>query len=321
MDEAVPVVVGARQRAVRPHHHAGDRADLLRGDVDLVDDLHRILLERDGQVAAGEIQRRQRAQRGLQAAPAGSPAARSCRRARAARTRNCAASASATARSASPSRRRAGSGRRRPSEIRQRRSRAAASTLSRRLVKRTNSARHPTKDTAMPRPIRRVVTGHNAQGRSIFIMDGPAPSVHSRGTGATAVDRALGDQRARRRATPATTIRRSTQPQRLPPPKNGTNFRVVEYPPDSPAGRGAAGAGLVARRQVRGLRPRPEERAPSRLPQDRLDRLRHRAVGRNLRADGRGRGAAQGRRRADPARHQSRLEQPHRTSRAASPSC
>ena len=37
----------------------------------------------------------------------------------------------------------------------------------------------------MPRPFRRVVTGHNAQGKSVFIMDGPAPSVHSRGTGAT----------------------------------------------------------------------------------------------------------------------------------------
>ena len=39
----------------------------------------------------------------------------------------------------------------------------------------------------MPRPIRRVVTGHNAQGKAVFIADGPAPAVYDRGPGATAV--------------------------------------------------------------------------------------------------------------------------------------
>jgi hypothetical protein len=84
----------------------------------------------------------------------------------------------------------------------------------------------------MPRSFRRVVTGHNAQGKSIFLMDGPAPVVHSRGTGATAstelwvtnstpADNSGGDD---------PTV---SQPRRLPPPKDGTAFRVVEYPPDS----------------------------------------------------------------------------------------
>ena len=84
----------------------------------------------------------------------------------------------------------------------------------------------------MPRTFRRVVTGHNAQGRSIFVMDGPAPSVHSRGTGATASTELWVTN-----AMPADNSGRDdptvTQPRRLPPPKNGTVFRVVEYPPDS----------------------------------------------------------------------------------------
>ena len=84
----------------------------------------------------------------------------------------------------------------------------------------------------MPQTIRRVVTGHNAQGRSIFIMDGPAPVVFSRWAGATAVTELWETG-----ATPASNAGNddptSAQQQRLPPPKNGSKFRVVEYPPDS----------------------------------------------------------------------------------------
>ena len=84
----------------------------------------------------------------------------------------------------------------------------------------------------MTRPIRRVVTGHNAQGKAIFIADGPAPAVFDRGPGATAVTELWETN-----ATPASNAG-SADPtvggaQRLPPPKNGSKFRVVEYPPDS----------------------------------------------------------------------------------------
>jgi hypothetical protein len=87
-------------------------------------------------------------------------------------------------------------------------------------------------DFPMPRAIRRVVTGHNAQGRAIFISDGPAPAVFDRGPGATAVTELWETS-----ATPASNAG-SKDPtvggaQRLPPPKNGSKFRVVEYPPDS----------------------------------------------------------------------------------------
>ena len=83
-----------------------------------------------------------------------------------------------------------------------------------------------------PRPFRRVVTGHNAQGRSIFVSDGPAPAVFQRGPGATAVTEFW-----ETRTTPASNAGNDDptvgQPQRLPPPKHGSKFRVVEYPPDS----------------------------------------------------------------------------------------
>ena len=84
----------------------------------------------------------------------------------------------------------------------------------------------------MPRPFRRVVTGHNAEGRSIFVSDGPAPAVFDRGAGATAVTEFWETS-----ATPASNAGNDDPTvggqQRLPPPKNGSKFRVVEYPPDS----------------------------------------------------------------------------------------
>jgi len=84
----------------------------------------------------------------------------------------------------------------------------------------------------MPRTIRRVVTGHNAQGRAIFVSDGPAPAVFDRGPGATAVTELW-----ETRSTPASNAGNADPTlggqQRLPPPKNGSKFRVVEYPPDS----------------------------------------------------------------------------------------
>ena len=84
----------------------------------------------------------------------------------------------------------------------------------------------------MPRPFRRVVTGHNAQGRAVFISDGPAPAVYDRGPGATAVTE-LWETGATPASNAGSTDPTMGRPQRLPPPKNGSKFRVVEYPPDS----------------------------------------------------------------------------------------
>ena len=59
---AVAVVVGADQRAVLGYRHAADRAHLLRGRRDFVDDGECGFLVRDRQIAAREAQRRQRTQ-------------------------------------------------------------------------------------------------------------------------------------------------------------------------------------------------------------------------------------------------------------------
>lgn len=82
----------------------------------------------------------------------------------------------------------------------------------------------------MAKPIRRVVTGHNTAGKSIFIMDGAAPGVMSKGTASTTVTELWETQ-----STPASNAGSAdptAHPYRLPPPKHGTVLRIIEYPPD-----------------------------------------------------------------------------------------
>jgi quercetin dioxygenase-like cupin family protein len=82
----------------------------------------------------------------------------------------------------------------------------------------------------MPQPIRRVVTGHNAAGRSVFVMDGAAPHVYSRSPGSAVVTELW-----ETRAAPADnrgSAEVTDHAFRLLPPKNGTVFRIIEYPPD-----------------------------------------------------------------------------------------
>lgn len=83
----------------------------------------------------------------------------------------------------------------------------------------------------MSNQIRRVVTGHNAQGKSIFIADGPPPGAGSRGTAGV-----VATELWKTYATPAQNTGNAEALDndfRLPPPKNGSVFRVVEYPPDA----------------------------------------------------------------------------------------
>src|SRR5262249_6164511 len=92
----------------------------------------------------------------------------------------------------------------------------------------------------MPKPIRRVVTGHNAAGRSVFIMDAPAPHVYQRTQGSAVVTELW-----ETRTMPADNggIAEATDhPFRLAPPKNGTVFRVIEYPPDRSASSRSSGS-------------------------------------------------------------------------------
>ena len=163
----------------------------------------------------------------------------------------------------------------------------------------------------MRKPIRRVVTGHDAAGRSVFITDAAAPHVYNRAPGSAVVTELW-----ETRAMPADNSGNdevTDHPFRLAPPRNGSVFRIVEYPPDKERAGRARAAARERRRRLRSRRRlRPRISAPSRLSQDQLGGLRHRAFRRDLRADGRGRGAAQSGGRPGPARHQPCLEQSHR---------
>ena len=78
--------------------------------------------------------------------------------------------------------------------------------------------------------IRRVVTGHNAQGRSCFISDDAAPHVFQRNIGSTQVTEIW-----KTFATPADNSadgEPTAPPYRLTPPEGGSVFRIISYPPD-----------------------------------------------------------------------------------------
>jgi len=80
--------------------------------------------------------------------------------------------------------------------------------------------------------VRRVLTGHDAQGKSTFIADGLAPNVKEM---ASMPGLALTDLWETRGA-PASNVGdadAADRPVRLEPPKNGSILRIVEFPPDS----------------------------------------------------------------------------------------
>jgi len=85
---------------------------------------------------------------------------------------------------------------------------------------------------SMDKPhVRRVVTGHDAEGRSVVVEDGPAPRVFTLdGRGSAFVELWT------TRATPAPIDRASGEPAEegvhLFPPPNGTRLRIVDFPPE-----------------------------------------------------------------------------------------
>ena len=84
----------------------------------------------------------------------------------------------------------------------------------------------------MPQRIRRVVTGHDKDGQSIFVMDGKAPNVLEM---ASMPGVALTDL-WRTRSSPASNAGNAdaaTGRIKLEPPADGTILRIVEFPPDS----------------------------------------------------------------------------------------
>src|SRR5215470_12343651 len=94
----------------------------------------------------------------------------------------------------------------------------------------------------MPTPVRRVVTGHDAQGKAVVVMDGDAPNQKVRQTGIvstliwvtyeTPADISGGADRAAREIG-------------VPPPANGSILRVVDFPPESAGGAKVDNAAIL----------------------------------------------------------------------------
>lgn len=80
--------------------------------------------------------------------------------------------------------------------------------------------------------VRRVVTGHNAQGRSIFAEGGALPTVYTL-PGVNVVFHELWSTQA---MPVPVTLEHATDPTTgpvvLPPPAHGTRFRIIDIPPD-----------------------------------------------------------------------------------------
>jgi hypothetical protein len=80
--------------------------------------------------------------------------------------------------------------------------------------------------------VRRVVTGHDGDGNSVFIADGEATNVMEMGSDSGLAITELWETTA----TPASnqgSVDAGNRKPRLEPPRNGTLFRIVEFPPDS----------------------------------------------------------------------------------------
>jgi mannose-6-phosphate isomerase-like protein (cupin superfamily) len=90
--------------------------------------------------------------------------------------------------------------------------------------------------------VRRVVTGHDAEGRSTFIADGLAPNVKEMkptfpGLAHTDLWETKGAP-----ASNAGDADAAARPVHLEPPKNGTILRIVEFPPDATRPRDSDGS-------------------------------------------------------------------------------
>ena len=84
----------------------------------------------------------------------------------------------------------------------------------------------------MPHKIRRVVTGHNAEGKSVFISDGEATTVKEMESmpGLALTDLWKTNESP---ASNSGNEEATGEPVVLEPAANGTIFRIVEFPPDS----------------------------------------------------------------------------------------
>ena len=89
--------------------------------------------------------------------------------------------------------------------------------------------------------VRRVLTGHDSEGRSAFIADGPAPNVkempHFPGLALTDLWETKSAPASNRGQADA-----ADRPIKLEPPPGGTIVRIVEFPPDATRPKGSDGS-------------------------------------------------------------------------------
>jgi hypothetical protein len=85
----------------------------------------------------------------------------------------------------------------------------------------------------MPKPVRRIVTGHDQTGKSVILMDGPAPNASSPpavpplvNTVLWITDRCPASNRGNEDASP------QGRQLGIEPPHHGSVFRIVDFPPD-----------------------------------------------------------------------------------------
>jgi mannose-6-phosphate isomerase-like protein (cupin superfamily) len=77
------------------------------------------------------------------------------------------------------------------------------------------------------KPVRRIVTGHHADGRSTVLMDSAAPNVKQRAAGNGSTLLWITDESPARVAEHD----RAAREIGVPPPRRGSIFRLAEFPP------------------------------------------------------------------------------------------
>lgn len=122
----------------------------------------------------------------------------------------------------------------------------------------------------MPTPVRRVVTGHDESGRSVFISDGPAPCVYvpPDNPNVSLTDLWRTDRAPASNAGNADT---TDDPLTLMPAKNGTVIRILEIPPDSQRDYSKTQAYFEGMAAGSGIRDEGSQRHPGMHRTDTID--------------------------------------------------
>ena len=81
--------------------------------------------------------------------------------------------------------------------------------------------------------IRRVVTGHDVNGKAIVLSDGPVPTVHGNPIRPGQLSFEVWKTRATPAPVGAAEPEPTTGPRSLQPPRNGTVFRISVVPPEA----------------------------------------------------------------------------------------